>query len=70
MTDHATGSYDEIYAEVSDWLQRNWDPSSGLEAWRECLVEGGWAAHQALIVEHQYFAGLQLELDHANACVA
>jgi alkylation response protein AidB-like acyl-CoA dehydrogenase len=44
MTDHPAGTYDEIYAEVSEWLQRNWDPSSGLEAWRERLVEGGWAA--------------------------
>jgi alkylation response protein AidB-like acyl-CoA dehydrogenase len=44
MADHPNLSYDEIYKEVDAWLTENWHPSQGLAAWREVLVEGGWAA--------------------------
>ncbi len=44
MADHPNLSYDEIYKDVDAWLQEHWDVSRGLAAWREILVEGGWAA--------------------------
>ncbi|NKB99949.1 MAG: acyl-CoA dehydrogenase [Pseudomonadales bacterium] len=44
MSDHPNLSYDEIYRDADAWLRENWDPERGLAAWREILVEGGWAA--------------------------
>ena len=32
-----------VRAEMRDWLTREWDPELGLVAWRERLVNGGWA---------------------------
>ncbi|MEM7001609.1 MAG: acyl-CoA dehydrogenase family protein [Pseudomonadota bacterium] len=34
----------EIKAQVGAWLNENWDVQRPLRAWREILVEGGWAA--------------------------
>ncbi len=33
----------EVRAELSAWLGRHWDPDSELRAWRELLVDAGWA---------------------------
>jgi alkylation response protein AidB-like acyl-CoA dehydrogenase len=32
-----------VRSEVRAWLDREWDPHLGLVAWRERLVDGGWA---------------------------
>ena len=32
-----------LRAEVHDWVRANWDPSLELRAWRERLLEAGWA---------------------------
>ena len=32
-----------LRAEVREWLDRSWDPSLSLRAWREMLVASGWA---------------------------
>jgi alkylation response protein AidB-like acyl-CoA dehydrogenase len=32
-----------VQQEVRDWLQDNWDPQLSLQAWRERLVDAGWA---------------------------
>ncbi|MEM7080009.1 MAG: acyl-CoA dehydrogenase family protein [Pseudomonadota bacterium] len=37
-------SVDDIKAEVHSWLTANWSVERDLGAWREILVEGGWAA--------------------------
>ena len=34
---------DSLRREVRDWVSRNWDPSLSLRAWRERLVDAGWA---------------------------
>jgi alkylation response protein AidB-like acyl-CoA dehydrogenase len=34
---------DALRAEVRDWVKSNWDPSMSLRAWRELLVDAGWA---------------------------
>jgi alkylation response protein AidB-like acyl-CoA dehydrogenase len=34
---------DSLRAEVRDWVTGNWDPSMSLRAWRERLVDAGWA---------------------------
>ena len=34
----------EIQAQVNAWLDEHWSPELSLAAWREKLVEGGWAA--------------------------
>ncbi|HET9077880.1 MAG TPA: acyl-CoA dehydrogenase family protein [Acidimicrobiales bacterium] len=34
---------DALRAEVRDWVKSHWDPSLSLRAWRELLVEAGWA---------------------------
>lgn len=34
----------EIEAELREWLNANWSPERKLAAWRELLLEGGWAA--------------------------
>ncbi|MCB1645185.1 MAG: acyl-CoA dehydrogenase family protein [Pseudomonadales bacterium] len=33
-----------IIAEVTEWISANWNPDLSLQAWREILVDGGWAA--------------------------
>ena len=33
----------EIHTAVNQWLDDNWNPDLSLRAWREILVEGGWA---------------------------
>jgi alkylation response protein AidB-like acyl-CoA dehydrogenase len=33
----------ELRREVRDWVKSQWDPSMSLRAWRERLVEAGWA---------------------------
>ena len=46
MTDDprvAPAKEDELRAEVRDWVKSNWDPSMSLRAWREKLVDAGWA---------------------------
>jgi alkylation response protein AidB-like acyl-CoA dehydrogenase len=35
---------DDIRAEVSQWLDANWDADRALLDWRNMLLEGGWAA--------------------------
>jgi alkylation response protein AidB-like acyl-CoA dehydrogenase len=32
-----------LRAGVRDWVKTNWDPSMSLRAWRQLLVEAGWA---------------------------
>ena len=32
-----------ITAAVNEWIDANWDPNLSLRAWREILVDGGWA---------------------------
>ena len=32
-----------LRAEVQAWVDRSWDPSLSLRAWRELLVASGWA---------------------------
>ena len=39
----AMPSQDSIRAEVREWVKGAWDPSLSLRAWRERLVESGWA---------------------------
>jgi alkylation response protein AidB-like acyl-CoA dehydrogenase len=34
---------DVLRAEVRNWVNSNWDPAMSLPAWRELLVEAGWA---------------------------
>jgi alkylation response protein AidB-like acyl-CoA dehydrogenase len=34
---------EKLCAEVHDWVRANWDPSLELRAWRERLLEAGWA---------------------------
>lgn len=34
---------DDLRAEVHAWVKANWDPALSLRAWRERLVESGWA---------------------------
>ena len=36
-------SRESVQQEVRDWLQANWDPQLSLQAWRERLVDSGWA---------------------------
>lgn len=36
----------EIEQSLNDWLDNNWSPDLSLQAWREKLVAGGWAAVQ------------------------
>lgn len=43
MTDTAMTD-DQIRAAVNEWIDANWDPDLSLRAWREILVDGGWAA--------------------------
>ncbi|MEY2467599.1 MAG: hypothetical protein QOF21_297, partial [Actinomycetota bacterium] len=33
----------DISAEVRAWVEAHWDPSLSLRAWREQLLESGWA---------------------------
>ena len=41
--DMADLTEDALRAEVRDWVKSHWDPSMSLRAWREQLVEAGWA---------------------------
>jgi alkylation response protein AidB-like acyl-CoA dehydrogenase len=34
---------ESVRADVSEWTKSNWDPTSSLRAWRELLVDSGWA---------------------------
>jgi alkylation response protein AidB-like acyl-CoA dehydrogenase len=36
-------SRESIQQEVREWLNTNWDPQLSLQAWRERLVDSGWA---------------------------
>ena len=36
-------SRETVQQEVREWLQDNWDPQLSLQAWREHLVDAGWA---------------------------
>ena len=44
MADHPDISLEQIRTDVRTWLEKNWNPQRSLSAWREILVEGGWAA--------------------------
>jgi len=44
MAEHPQIPIAEIKSQVDNWLQANWSPDLDLKAWREILVEGGWAA--------------------------
>ncbi len=44
MAEHPDISLDAIRAEVNQWLEAHWSVELSLAAWRETLVEGGWAA--------------------------
>ena len=37
-------SNEAIRAELESWLDENWSPDRSLLAWRDILVDGGWAA--------------------------
>lgn len=32
-----------VQHEIREWLNSNWNPQFSLQAWRECLVDAGWA---------------------------
>jgi alkylation response protein AidB-like acyl-CoA dehydrogenase len=34
---------ESVQQEVREWLNTNWDPQLSLQAWRERLVDSGWA---------------------------
>ena len=34
----------EIRVELNAWLDQHWSPDLSLVQWRDCLVDGGWAA--------------------------
>jgi len=34
---------DDVTAELNEWLSANWDPDRSLLAWREIIVDAGWA---------------------------
>ena len=34
----------EVRETVRSWLTEHWDINRPLDEWRECLVDGGWAA--------------------------
>lgn len=38
-----TPSREAVEKEIRQWLMSNWDPSLSLQAWRELLVDAGWA---------------------------
>lgn len=44
MSDYPEIAIAEIQAEVGSWLDQHWSPDLSLAAWREILVESGWAA--------------------------
>ena len=44
MSDHPDISPAQISAQVDAWLAEHWSPALRLQAWRELLVDGGWAA--------------------------
>ena len=44
MADNEPRTVQAIKSEVGAWLDEHWDPHRSLRAWRELLVEGGWAA--------------------------
>jgi alkylation response protein AidB-like acyl-CoA dehydrogenase len=35
---------DQVRAELAGWVGQHWDPDMALRAWRELLLESGWAA--------------------------
>ena len=39
----STPSREAVEKEIRHWLTSNWDPSLSLQAWRELLVDAGWA---------------------------
>jgi alkylation response protein AidB-like acyl-CoA dehydrogenase len=46
MSEHWTPAgiaEDDLRAEVHAWVKYNWDPALSLRAWRERLVDSGWA---------------------------
>ena len=44
MVSEEQAAVEAIKSEVGAWLRAHWDPHRPLRAWREMLVEGGWAA--------------------------
>jgi len=38
-----TPSREAVEKDIRHWLMSNWDPSLSLQAWRELLVDAGWA---------------------------
>ena len=38
-----TPSREAVEKDIRQWLMSNWDPSLSLQAWRELLVDAGWA---------------------------
>jgi alkylation response protein AidB-like acyl-CoA dehydrogenase len=44
MSDSESLTAEAIEAEVTQWLESNWDPNLPLAEWRRILVAGGWAA--------------------------
>ena len=38
-----TPSREAVEKDIRQWLMNNWDPSLSLQAWRELLVDAGWA---------------------------
>jgi len=39
----STPSREAVEKDIRHWLMSNWDPSLSLQAWRELLVDAGWA---------------------------
>ena len=35
---------EEIKAELSEWIQDNWDPDITVSEWWKCLSDAGWSA--------------------------
>ena len=41
--DEDGASPDQVKAELAGWVGQHWDPDMALRAWRELLLESGWA---------------------------
>ena len=44
MTDTARRTSEDVTAEVTSWLEENWDPDLTVGEWWELLGMSGWAA--------------------------
>ncbi len=43
MTPPQTASAEQVRADLTSWVQQNWDPRLPLREWRQLLLESGWA---------------------------